>query len=214
MSVLEASPLHLISGLINAPLFHIDLQETPPEVTIQCIRLLTQLSQDEIFAYHANHQMVTFLSESTGDGLDDQTYVLVATHFVRQLQSVLTPVDPIWGAVSFVMSSVASRFSEGDDRFVWTKLCALFFDILQVEGVINERDAQRLMSNTKSNKGFEALEKATSEPVKKRVKGPDEPRTPEELYEEEEAEKRAAIKLLRGEGIDHGFERRLTSKIK
>lgn len=210
MSVLEASPLHLISGLINAPLFHHDLQETPPEVTIQCIRLLTQLSQDEIFAYHANHQMVSFLSKSTGDGLDDQTYVLVATHFVRQLQSVLTPADPIWGAIAFVMSSVASRFSEGDDRLVWTKLCALFFDILQVEGVINERDAQRLMSNTRSQKKFEALGQTTSEPVK-RVKG--QPRTPEELYEEEEAERRAAIKLLRGEGIDHGFERRL-KKIK
>jgi len=208
MSVLEASPLHLVSGLINAPLFHRDLQETPPEVTVQCIRLLTQLAQDEIFAYHANHEMVSFLSSAIDDRLDDQTYVLVATDFVRRLQTILSPSDPIWGAIAFVMSSVASRFSEGDDRLVWTKICALFFDVLQVEGVINERDAHRLMKGTKSGQGYEELEQEMSA-AEQRPKSPDQPRTEEELRLEEEAERKAALRLLGGGSVDHEFERRL-----
>lgn len=205
MNVLQASPLHLISGLINAPLFHVDLQETPAEITIQCIRLLTQLAQDEIFAYHANHQIVHFLSQSVGDGLDDQTYVLVSTDFVRRLQSILSPDDPIWGAIAFVMSSVASRFSTGNDRLIWTRLCALFFDILQFEGVITERDAQRLIAHAKM---IENSSKQTENQQNPSVT-PKQVQSLEELYREEQAERAASIKLLRRDGLDRVFEHKL-----
>jgi hypothetical protein len=202
MSVLQASPLHLISGLINAPLFHRELSETPPEVTIQGVRLLARLADNEEFAYQANQEMVQFLSQST-PSLDDETYVLVVSHFITQLQTQLHTSDPIWGAVAVVMASVAKRFSVGQDREVWTRLCGLFFQVLRVKGIISEEQVKRFL--TSAEEPMELSAAPSQEQPKARSQAQAQAQAEQEA--EDTRQRDAALSLLGG--ADYAFERRL-----
>ncbi len=204
MSALNVSPLHLISGLINAPLFHRDVRRAPPEVTMQCIRLLAQLGKDEALAYQVNSEMMTFLAQ-TSTQLDDAAYVRTVRYFITQLQTVIKGQDLIWGAIAYVMVSVASRFAVGDEREVWARLCGLLFDVLYERDIIPPEQAARLTEQTRRG-GVEEPSGGEGEE--------------EELTEEEEAlaarlaeserarvEERRALDLLGGGDLE--LQRRL-----
>ena len=107
------------------------------------------------------------------------------------------------------MTSVAVRFSEGQDREVWTRLCARFFDVLRARGVINEEQAQRFLRRASEGEpphvdqggGQSAEEPAvTSDPLKgERAR----------MEAEERKQQEAALNLLGGGGAEYAFERRL-----
>jgi hypothetical protein len=164
------------------------------------------LGGSEEVAYQTNREMVTFLSGST-PSLDDDTYILVTTHFVTQLQTLLRPQDPIWGAVAVVMTSVAVRFSEGQDREVWTRLCARFFDVLRARGVINEDQAQRFLKGAEEPTSPTSDVPESSLPVEGGATGQEGERA--RMEAEERKQQEAALNLLGSGGADYAFERRL-----
>jgi hypothetical protein len=199
MTPLKASPLHLISGLINAPLFHRDVRRPPPEVTMQCIRLLAQLGKDEAFAYQVNSEMMTFLSQ-TSSQLDDLAYTRTVRYFTRQLQTVIQGQDLIWGAIAHVMVSVAARFAVGEEREVWARLCGLLFDVFHECDLIPPEQAARLTQQTLLG---------GAEPPQVTAAAEEDERLAERIAEAERArvEERRAMTLLGGGELE--LERRL-----
>jgi hypothetical protein len=166
MSTLNASPLHLISAIINLPQFHKDILYSPHEITLQCVRLLISLSEDEEYAYQSNVEMVAFLAR-TVDTLDDELYLKMNDYFVRRLLSVINPNDPIWGAISYVMASVVNVFKKYEEKEAWRRLCGLMFEVLRTNNIINPATASRILSAYKKNDSLQRdeaweLEKALS----------------------------------------------------
>ncbi|MBM4292116.1 MAG: hypothetical protein FJ138_12275 [Deltaproteobacteria bacterium] len=192
MSALNASPLHLIAGLINAPLFHRDVRRPPPEVTMQCIRLMAQLGRDEEFAYRVNSEMMSFLSQTSAQ-LDDAAYVRTVRYFTRQLQTVIKGQDLIWGAIAHVMVSMAARFTVGEEREVWARLCGLLFDVFHECELIPPEQAARLTEQTRLGGAAGAAGPASPSPEEGE-------RLTERLAEAERArsEENRALSLLGG----------------
>ena len=150
MSAVNFSPLHLISAIINVPQFHQDVSHVPHEITVQCIRLLISLSNDEDFSFSSNVEMVSFLAKNANP-IDDDGYKAITTYFTKQLLTFLKPNDPIWGAIAYVMASVADVFQTSKERNTWCRLCGLLFQILKDCGVISPEMEAKLKRGMQSD---------------------------------------------------------------
>ena len=150
MNEVNFSPLHLISAIINVPQFHQDVSHVPHEITVQCIRLLISLSKDEDFSFSSNVEMVSFLAKNANP-IDDAGYRVITTYFTKQLLTFLKPNDPIWGAIAYVMASVADVFQTSKERQTWCRLCGLLFQILKDCGVISPEMEVKLKRGMQSD---------------------------------------------------------------
>lgn len=150
MGDLKASPLHLISAIINTPRFHRDLSECPTEVTERCVHLLTTLGRSREVAIQTNYEVMEFLGHAISP-FDDIGYMRVSRYFVQELLRVVGPQHKLWGAISYVMLSAVPDLSEASQQMVWRQLNARFFEVLLDSGVISNEEERRL--KTKSVKG-------------------------------------------------------------
>lgn len=148
----QMSALHLISGIINAPRYHREINGGPAELTERCVHLLTNLGQDRDFAIRANYEMVEFMSGSILP-YDDAGYMRVSRYFVQELLSVVGPQHKMWGAISFVMLSTAKSVEEIKQHEVWLRLNARFFEVLLDSGVISQEDERRLKKKNQAKEG-------------------------------------------------------------
>ncbi len=144
------SALHLISGIINAPKFHRQINLSPPELTEKCVHLLTNLGQNREFAIKSNYEMVEFLNRTILP-FDDAGYMRVCRHFVQELLSVAGPQHNMWGAISFVMLSTTKTLIDEEEYPVWHRLNARFFEVLLDSGVISQEDERRLKNKNLSH---------------------------------------------------------------
>ena len=144
----QMSALHLISGIINAPRFHREIETGPAELTERCVHLLTNLGQDRSYAIRSNYEMVEFMTNCILP-FDDAGYMRVSRHFVQELLSVVGPQHKMWGAISFVMLSTAKSVESTNQHEVWHRLNARFFEVLLDSGVISQEDERRLKKKNK-----------------------------------------------------------------
>jgi hypothetical protein len=129
-----ASPLHLVASILNLPLFHKEIHSFPENLTYQGVQLIAVLSKDGTFAYQTNMEAVQFLSISTSS-LSDIQYTQATQYFVRLLASILGKQDPVWGAISYILVSVAHDFEDKKEHECWRKLCGFFFYVFTEEGI-------------------------------------------------------------------------------
>lgn len=150
MGDLKASPLHLISAIINMPRFHREVVECPTEITERCVHLLTALGRSREVAIQTNYEMIEFLGEVITP-FDDVGYMRVSRHFVRELLRVVGPQHKLWGAVSYIMLSAIPHLTQDSQRALWMDLNARFFEVLWDSGVISNEEEKRL--KLKSTRG-------------------------------------------------------------
>ena len=150
MEANQMSALHLISGIINAPRFHREIEHCPIELTERCVHLLTNLGQNREFAIRANYEMMEFLTRCILP-FDDAGYMRVSRYFIKELLSVVGPQHKLWGAASFVMLSTAQNIEGVEQYQVWQRLNARFFEVLLDVGVISQEDERRLKAKSKQN---------------------------------------------------------------
>lgn len=146
----KMSALHLISGLINAPRYHREINSTPKELTERCVHLLTNLGQSREFAIKANYEMIEFMERCILP-FDDAGYMRVSRHFIRELLLVVGAQHKMWGAISFVMLSTAQSVEDLEQYEIWHRLNARFFETLLDSGVISQEDERRLKSKSKAS---------------------------------------------------------------
>ena len=112
MGDLKASPLHMISAIINAPRFHREIEECPPEITERCVHLLTALGRSRELAIQTNYEVMEFLTRTVSP-FDDAGYMRVSRYFVQELLKVVGTQHKLWGAISYVMLSATPHFQNG-----------------------------------------------------------------------------------------------------
>ena len=143
MGDLTASPLHMISAIINAPRFHREIEECPPEITERCVHLLTALGRSRELAIQTNYEVMEFLTRVISP-FDDAGYMRVSRYFVQELLTVVGPQHKLWGAISYVMLSATPHVPEGDQLKLWKRINARFFEVLLDSRVISNEEEKRL----------------------------------------------------------------------
>ena len=143
MGDLKASPLHMISAIINAPRFHREIEECPPEITERCVHLLTALGRSRELAIQTNYEVMEFLARTISP-FDDAGYMRVSRYFVQELLTVVGPQHKLWGAISYVMLSATPHLPEGEQLRLWKRINARFFEVLLDSRVISNEEEKRL----------------------------------------------------------------------
>ena len=147
MGNIKASPLHMISAIINAPRFHRELFECPPELTERCVHLLTALGRSREVAIQTNYEIMEFLTRAVTD-FDDIGYMRVSRYFVQELLMIIGPQHKLWGAVSYVMLSAIPHITDPQQLMVWKRIHARFFEVLLDSGVISNEEEKKLKANS------------------------------------------------------------------